>query len=525
MGLDDLPGELILQIVPLLTRQDYAQLVLVCKDWYSLFIPHLYQHVVLPLNDYIDAKYGDFRWSEYLPVRRFTIALLENPTLAPLIHSLELFPSRGEEKWKHRPPLKPPGEEKFLPFMLPFGDAKRKYRRRFRAWRQDLKDDLEREIWIKAQRYEDAWLALLMVQVKNLERFVIELPGEWDQYCILEHNMLVKSSVHFERVIHWASNPRLGILTHLKHVLLADGPNLLELGQTESAIPLKRLIPYLRIPSLRKLYVHNACDRTQFDMPSDLVLPLTHLDLLASTDGLPNLSRLLERCPKLQSFTLELGDWGDNHTHDYLNHSHLYQPLQQSQSSLHHLNLTFLSDLTEQDAENPTPIFFGRLTGFPNLQTVHIRWGNLLPFVGKGSYNPSIPLQEVLPRSLQHLYIDDCLIQSSWALCCELENLVVHISETVPVLKTLYLRYAVREQAPGQGCIKCTLGHWSNYRMMEADPIIDARLLELQGRFRASGVEFRVIGPGATAVSFPQDGAIRKKWPRRKPRRIMGAGV
>ena len=184
--------------------------------------------------------------------------------------------------------------------MLPFGDAKRKYRRRFRAWRQDLKDDLEREIWIKAQRYEDAWLALLMVQVKNLERFVIELPGEWDQYCILEDNMLVKCSVHFERVIHWASNPRLGILTHLKHVLLADGPYLLELGQTESAIPLKRLIPYIRIPSLRKLYVHNACDRTQFDMPSDSVLRLTHLDLLASTDGLPNLSHLLERCPKLQ---------------------------------------------------------------------------------------------------------------------------------------------------------------------------------------------------------------------------------
>ncbi|GCB21110.1 hypothetical protein AAWM_03995 [Aspergillus awamori] len=525
MRLDDLPGELILQIVPLLTTQDYAQLVLVCKSWYSLFISHLYHHVVLPLNDYIDADYGRFRWSEYLPVRRFAMALLENPTLAPLIHSLELYPSQGEEKWKHRPPLESLAEEKFLPFMLPYGDSKRKYRRRFRAWRQDLKDDLERELWVQLHRYEDAWLALLMVQAKNLERFVIELPEEWNQQYILQDNIMVKNSVHFERVIHWASNPKLGILTHLKHVLLADGPNLREWGHTESAIPLKRLIPYLRIPSLQKLYVHNACDRTQFDMPRDLVLSLTHLDLLSSTDGLPSLSRLLERCPNLQSFTLELGDWGDNHTHDYLNHSRLYQPLRQSQSPLRHLNLTFLSDLTGQDAENPTPIFFGSLTEFPNLQTVHMRWGNLLPFIGKGSYNPSVPLWEVLPRALQHLYIDDCLIQSSLGLCRELENLAMHLSETVPVLKTLYLRYAARELAPGQGCIKCVGGRSFDYRMMDSDPIMDDRLLELQGKFRTLGVNFRIIEPGATVVSFPQDGAIRKKWPRRKSRNIMRFGV
>lgn len=145
MRLDHLPMEIVLQIVPHLTGHDHTQLVLVCKSWYILFIPHLYYHVMLPLNDYCDPGYGHMSSSLDLPVRRFTIALIENPSLALLVHSLELYPNDCKGKWRDRPPLKPLAEEKYRLSMLPHGDSKRKYRRKFHAWRRDLKHRSERQ--------------------------------------------------------------------------------------------------------------------------------------------------------------------------------------------------------------------------------------------------------------------------------------------------------------------------------------------------------------------------------------------
>lgn len=276
-------------------------------------------------------------------------------------------------------------------------------------------------------------------------------------------------------------------------------------------MPLNRLIPFLRIPSLRKFYVKNACDRSRFMMPRDLILPLTHLHFQAPSGRLPNLRYLLEGCPYLQSFTLEQDDdWEGDHTHDYLNFSTLYQPLLRSRSSLRHLNITFQSYRTWQDAEIPTPAFFGSLAEFPNLQSVHIRWSNL--------FDPVTPLRDLLPCSLRHLYIEDCLIQCSSLMCSELESLLIYLYETVPSLETLYLRYAAKEQAPGQGCIHCV--SWSTWRKMEPDPIIESRLLELQQKSYVLGVNFRVINQEAK-VHFPQDESIRKKWSRGRRGKII----
>ncbi|OOF90904.1 hypothetical protein ASPCADRAFT_178571 [Aspergillus carbonarius ITEM 5010] len=526
MRLDYLPRELVLhEIIPLLTAHDYTQLVLVCKSWYNLFIPHLYHHVMIPLNDYCGSGFGHIRSSPNLPVRRFTVALMENPTLALLIRYLELYPSTCQGKWRDRPPLKPLAEETYRLSMLPYGEAKRKRRRQFHAWRRDLKLQSERQDWYRPYRCEDAWIALLLMQVKNLEKFAMELPEERNH---LNEEVQLKNSVHFERVIQWASNPKLGILTHLTHISLTNGPPFWESGTAVNAVPLNRLVPYLRIPSLRKFYVVNPCDRSSFNMPKnrDLVLPLTHLDLEAPNERLPNLPRLLERCPNLQSFTLEKGELHSEHAHNYLDYSLLYQPLRHSRFSLRHLNMTYWSDRTWQDAEIPTPAFFGSLAEFPNLQTVHMRWSNLMPFLGKAAYDPSTPLRELLPRSLQHLYIDDCLIQCSLSLCGELESLVVHFFETVPLLKMLYLRYAAKEQAPGQGCINCVGGHWSTWRKMIPNPITDGRLLDLQEKFRALDVDFRIIEREAiereARVPFPGDGSIRKTWPWGKSGKIVG---
>ncbi|GKZ26975.1 hypothetical protein AbraIFM66951_005251 [Aspergillus brasiliensis] len=515
-----LPAELVFEFLPFLAQHDLTQMVLVSRLWYNLFISQLYRQVMLPLHDYCDTEHDSIRWSKDLPVRRFTTALLNNPALAPFIRSLKLYASDSEGNQQYRSPLQPVAEATYRHFMLPYGDARRKHRRKFHIWQRDLTHSSERQDGYQTHRYEDAWLALLMVQLNNLEEFAIALAEEWD-HNVEEGEVQLKKAIHFERVLQWASNSKLGILARLKHVSLSNGPAFWQGGTAVNAVSLNRILPFIRLPSVRKLCVKDVCDRAQFHLPKGLVFPLTHLDLRMPNDGLPHLPRLLERCPKLQSLTLEMGDWGEDRTHDYLDYSALHRPLQRSKDSLRHLHLTFQEHQTWQEADTPTPAFFGSLAEFANLQTVHMRWSNLMPFLKKKIHNPTIPLRKVLPYSLQHLWIDDCLIQCSLSLCTEIESLLVDLSMTFPLLETLYIRYAAKEYAYGERCIRGVGGNGSDWRVMKADPIIGHHLLELQGEFRALGVLFWVIQTADTVVSFPPDGAIRKKWDEGSSDRLL----
>ncbi|RAK90906.1 hypothetical protein BO79DRAFT_281136, partial [Aspergillus costaricaensis CBS 115574] len=518
------PGEIVLILSTFLPQHDLAQFVLVCKYWYKLLISHLYRHVKLPLHDYCGSEYDPIRCNRDLPIRRFTTFILNKLTFAPFIRSLELYARNCEVEWYHQGPLEPVDEQKCRSFMLPYGDANSEHRRKFQEWRRDLKHSSERQDSHRPYRYEDAWLALLMVQLNNLEEFAIELAEEWDHLVGGQVDRL-KNSVHFERVLEWARNPELGILTRLERVSLANGPAFWQQGTAMNAVSFNRVMPYLKIPSLRRISVKKACDRTEFSMPRDLIFPLTHLDLLVPNDGVPHLPSLLKRCPQLQSLTLELGDWGENETHGYLDYSALHLPLQRSQYSLRHLSLTFEGHGTCQEANIPAPAFFGSLVKFCNLQSIHMRWSNLMSFseVGLvyGVHEPTISLRDVLPRSLQHLWIDDCLIQCSLPLCREIECLLIDSSETFVQLKTIYLRYAAKEQVSEEICIRGVGGHGSDWRVMKADPIIGGRLLDLQDNFRALDVDFWVIPTRDTAVSFPPNDAIEKNRPEGISGRIL----
>lgn len=89
--MNKIPVEIILHIGYLVTRHELFQLVLVSKSFYTLFIPQLYHHVRLPLSHYDACGFRDPSLND-LPVRRFAQAIIENPSLAILIHSLDLYP-------------------------------------------------------------------------------------------------------------------------------------------------------------------------------------------------------------------------------------------------------------------------------------------------------------------------------------------------------------------------------------------------------------------------------------------------
>ncbi|RAK76376.1 uncharacterized protein BO72DRAFT_430915 [Aspergillus fijiensis CBS 313.89] len=507
------PGEIVFQVVSSLNTKDLSQMVLVSKDYYSFFIPVLYDQVILPLNAYWDDGYRLVGGSHKNPVRRFCQAMIENPRLAPLIRSLTLYPSHCE-KWRTRAALPAVPEAKLRALMLPYGDAKRKHRRKYRAWRRDLRPDQERQdMYHEPWNYEDAWLALLLVQVRNLERLAIRLPEEHMQFEF-EHIPLTQGyTTHFDRVIHWARNPALGILPRLSHVSLRDGPAWWDEGAT-NAVPLRRLLTYLRIPSLRSLYIRNPCDSS---LPRQLLreqIPilssLTHIDLQGPSDSLSNLPQFLEWCPNLESFAVEMDrNWTRR---GWVDVSKLYRPLQRSRASLRHLHVAFtgVAREVEQDAESPRPTFCGDLSGFANLHAVHMRWSSLLPFHSNRALEPAKPLRALLPPSLQHLYIEDCLVQASWALASELEDLLRFRREEggLPALQRLFCQFVPKERHHNREVAASS----TKQEAPEPDPAWEVRLRGMQEGFRALGVSLRVIGRGAS-VSFPPDRALRHKWP------------
>ncbi|OJJ98254.1 hypothetical protein ASPACDRAFT_61784 [Aspergillus aculeatus ATCC 16872] len=467
MALGSMPGEIILQVVSYLNTHDLSQLVLVSKDYYSLFVAVLYNRVSLPLNTYWNDAFRIVDGDERNPVRRFTQALIENPRLAPLTRSLTLYPSDCLKEQSRTTPLPALPEEKYRAFMLPYGDAKRKHRRKYHAWRRDLqlhqeRQDMYRDPWI----YEDAWLALLLVQ---------------------------GYTTHSERVIQWAKNPELGILTRLARVSLRDGPVWHCDGGIE-AVPLKRMLPYLRIPSVRKLYICNPGDSP---LPRKLrhdpavALSLTHLDLEGPHDTLSSLPRLLKWCPHLESLTIEVDQcWG---WRGWIDVSQLYRPLQRSRSSLRHLSIALARHglETPQDAEHPSPVFFGDLTAFPILHTVRMRWANLLPFFhSTHALQPATPLRTLLPRSLQSLFIEDCLMQASWALAEELDDLLMYRRDEdgLPSLQRLFLQFAPTERhSAGRDALSSSS---SSKKKKDPDPHLFAwenRLCGLHGGVRGVG--------------------------------------
>ncbi|KAF7159474.1 hypothetical protein CNMCM5623_004812 [Aspergillus felis] len=503
--MNKIPVDICLHIGQFCTRHDLFQLVLVSKSFYALFIPQLYNHVRLPLTRYDESIHCWYTTPPLndLPVRRFTQAIIENPSLAILIHSLDLYPDTLEgAKWRGRPPLNELPEERFKASLFPYGTSKRKYWRKYQAWRNDLRDRPSQ----KPERLtEDAWLGLLLLQLRNLQRLTIWLTEERSIYE--PHWRL---TVYLDRVIHWARDPKLGILTRLTHLYVRDGPvNQGEGG--EEAIPLDRIMPYLRIPSLRNLHVVNLSERPGRAL-LEKDLPLTHINvqgihfhrgIYSSGESVP---KLLSMCSRLQSFTWRSGLTDIDHaypsTHDFMNPCSLYAPLRRSRETLRELSIALEGrpgdEDTQQNVQLPRPRFLGSLSDFPVLETINMRLSNLMHFHER-THVPITHLWEVLPRSLRILYIRDCLVQSSSMLCHELEALAARVSPGFPRLQTLGIQFAFQELEPGLGCWSC-VGHQPK-AIVETDCVIDDGIELLKGKFRELNVNFQVM-PRGQALPF-----------------------
>jgi hypothetical protein len=126
---------------------------------------------------------------------------------------------------------------------------------------------------------EDAWTALLLVLLKNLQKLDLLLP---------------RVSPHLTFAILGAANSLSSHLTHLRHLEIEMAPN-----PNDHGLAVDRVLPFLKLPSLRSIATRGL-ESGPFELEEDLEITsicLSDLDIF-----IPEVPRLIARCPKLERF-------------------------------------------------------------------------------------------------------------------------------------------------------------------------------------------------------------------------------
>ncbi|GKZ37623.1 hypothetical protein AbraIFM66950_009272 [Aspergillus brasiliensis] len=470
--MDRLPLELRIRISQYLTCRDLCKLVRVSKSYYFTFTPELYREIRI-LGTYRESdtnfyqlKPGPNSSKSGPPARCLAYANREHPVFAGFVRSLSLDPFiyQGTPRLNSSRAL----QETLLPRPVT--------RQTILRWQKAL----DSEELDSRQPLRNPWFALLLLQLKNLQRLSVWLPCNERASGLNSRS----STPHFDSVIRRAANPEQGILTRLTHLTLAETPPKFYDPQ---GIPLDRLVPYLKIPSLRYIHVKRITEQKKQAVPPNFRCGITEIDLEQCATTISQLPRLLSGCSKLEAFTWILEESNRHrrmHPHSPGFHwepHRAYAPLYQVRSTLRRLSITSHphngSEFLFHDDVYPQPAYFGPLCDFPVLESLCMRMVNLMPF-RPGTRVPVSPLWKILPSSLRTLHITDCLVQTSHMLCDELEDLVAHCLTHLLQLKTVSITYTHFETAFGQPCISCPGG--SHRRAaMRGDPVIERRLQAL----------------------------------------------
>ncbi|KUL81348.1 hypothetical protein ZTR_09891 [Talaromyces verruculosus] len=407
-----------------------------------------------------------------LPVVIFCQAVLFDPSLSGFTSSLRLFNAR--------PPARV--TKPYRPFRVSLyaktvGSASHSKAARLR-WMDGLK-----------RGDEDAWLALLLVLLTNLQTLDIVLaqPEMWP---------------HVSRVLRDTAlqNTPLQYLTSLHEVHLR--PISLRFQNAES-LPLSRLLHYMRIPAVGCIQAARVCADNIAEIRGRS--HVSSIRLTSSRLLLPCLSPIIERCYQLKDFrcssahrTLILERLVPLMTRDIFDPAPLYKALCKHRTSLQVLSLTFEDDIARylwQTPDFPTRHYLGDLSIFPVLESLQIRLANLLDFYSN-SWEPSTELLRVLPPSLRCLHIVDCHTDALSYLLPSLSEIADKYHHLFPNLRNLVICPPGHEGPPEH---EDFWSRWYEPKLYPSAPTperhasLHASLSGLADRFREVGVEFLVL--------------------------------
>ena len=481
-----LPVELLLNIAPFLDidendgvdyrqRPNHDSLRQCSRHLYEIFTPLRFRDIEIRMTNVFSADGFWPQRPEGLPVVYFTKLLVRKPHFAGYVRSLELhaYPGHGPEF--RLSPIEPaPSRAEYGRIVKSVACSEPDSKK----WLDDL-----------LSGNEDAFIALLLVQLKNLDTLELDIP-EADQ-C-----------PHLTRVIQRAAEPEAcGYFSKLKSVCLHKGPTW-EDYSGDSHMALSRLVPFFHLPSIRRFQTGNVSTVASPAWPAgffDRKSSLASIELYRMPGVSPDFPDLISLCTRLESFEYGSPFCSDDEGNEIFHPAAFYSPLKHSISTLRTLSLKLYP--YRPPTEYPTPEFserrfFGSLSDFSALENVRMRMCDLIPF-RKHSWEPAAALTEVLPASLRVLHITHVYVEALPHLIAGFSDMVRHRNSRFRRLKTLVLHpLGMYTRGPYADWTEPYLAkgfvpQWTKDLVVELAP----KVLELKAAFESAGGELALVSP------------------------------
>lgn len=407
-------------------QKDRLNLIFACRHFHDLFLRSLYRSATLK------------GWTE---TRSFIGAIIRRPELARAVRELNFH------GWKSIAASDSSDPANYD--MAPFADlakAESHSGEEHSQWEEDLKNCAG-----------DAWIALLLPLLDNLQRLHLAYP---------------KRSGYLDRTLRRAVNgekPFGPAFRHLAEVSLSHMDDDDDSGKS-NYLP-SQILPFFRFPSMRAFSADSVIEHhpAQDEDEKKITEPLegsSSIDeiKLSASNGRQGMESLITSCSSLRSFKYQHSD--SHALAEGYQPSAFYQSLAGSKNSLETLWLDYYGQhhtFTSAGLNESHDEWFGSLVDFTVLKDIRIRMPNLLDI--RYQSEPTSPLTEVLPSSLESLYVEGCRENNLWILLSQLETVLKNRKTRFPSLTRLdvegffhdeedYEDSGYDENTSGEKCIK-----------------------------------------------------------------------
>jgi hypothetical protein len=393
--MENIPNDVILLIGDHLEdRGDCYNAVLVNSRFHALFSRALFRSTAL---------------KNLTQLQLFMKAIVRQPSLASVIQCLDL------SRWESAPAQSFLDADELAQLSIWAKSVSRSEEEHIQ-WEQDL---------LKGN--EEAWIALLLSRANNIRQLKLAYPRE--------NNYLDQI---FDRALN--SGQCHGFL-RLEEAYLSH----MEDDESKGSLSPAQLLPFFRMPSMRKVDADTVIEpatsngdsgrETDIQAEEDPTQCSSITDLtLNSSNAAQGLESLTTLCPSLKSLKYQHSD--DHALASGFQPTSFFTSLATRKLTLETLwldNLGTHHAFTASGLNESYDGYFGSLADFTALKDLRIRLPNLLD-VGY-TFEPSTPLPEILPSSIERIYIESCKENSLPMLISQLQLVLEARKERFKALK------------------------------------------------------------------------------------------
>ncbi|KAL2843311.1 hypothetical protein BJY01DRAFT_235704 [Aspergillus pseudoustus] len=390
--MDTVPDDVILLIGDCLEdRGDCYNAVLVSRRFHTLFSRALFRSAAL---------------KNLVQVQLLLKAIVRQPRLASVIRSLDL------SLWESAPaqPIFSPDDlAQLSTWTKDFSYSQEEHLQ----WERDLLDN-----------EEEAWIALVLSLANNIKQLKLAYPRE---------NKYINRM--FDRAVNLGSSHERPVFLRLEEVSLSHMEDELSKGSFSPA----QLRPFFQMPSMRSVSADTviepvlsngdnapiADEEANQSLAEELSQTSQITEITLNTSNASHgLDTLLNMCPSLNSLKYQHSD--DHALALGFQPSSFFSSL--SSTTKPNLQTLWLDNLGTHHAFTSNGLnetydgYFGSLAEFTALKDLRIRLPNLLD--AGYTFEPATPLTEILPSSIERVYVESCKENSLPMLVEQLRSLL-----------------------------------------------------------------------------------------------------